>query len=137
MTEYIKAQGQTSAEDVEQICLMRWAGFESGAHPELRLLFHIPNGGSRNRLEAANLKLQGVKAGVPDLCLPVPRGGYHGLYIELKAKKNNPTETQKMWLSELDGQGYKTAVCWGWESAQKLIIEYLNGEAERSENASL
>ena len=50
-------------------------------------MFHIPNGGSRNKLEASNLKKQGVKAGVPDLFLPVGRGSYHGLFIELKSAK--------------------------------------------------
>lgn len=48
--------------------------------PELALLHHIPNGGTRDAVEAKHLKQQGVKSGVPDLCLPVPRGQYHGLY---------------------------------------------------------
>ena len=52
--------------------------------PELALLHHIPNGGTRDAVEAKHLKQQGVKSGVPDLCLPVPRGQYHGLYIEMK-----------------------------------------------------
>lgn len=85
----------------------------------------MPNGGSRNKIEAANLKKQGVKKGVPDLCLPVPRGVYHGLYIEMKAKKNKPTQEQESWLKALDEQGYKTAVCWGWEAASRVITEYL------------
>ena len=49
--------------------------------PELELLHHIPNGGSRDVVEAAHMKRQGVKSGVPDLHLPVPRGGYASLYI--------------------------------------------------------
>lgn len=127
MTEYRKADGPTQTEDVEQQCLLRWAEFMSGKFPELKRLFHIPNGGSRNKLEAANLKKQGVKAGVPDLCLPVARGGYHSLYIELKAKNNKPTKDQKEWLSFLDEQGHKTAVCWGWVAASQVITEYLKG----------
>lgn len=54
--------------------------------PELALLHHIPNGGTRDAVEAKHLKQQGVKSGVPDLCLPVPRGQYHGLYIEIKRR---------------------------------------------------
>lgn len=125
MTEYRKARGLTATEDIEQECLLRWTEFVSGTYPELKLLFHVPNGGSRNKLEAANLKRQGVKKGVPDLCLPVPRGKYHGLYIEMKAKKNKPTKDQEDWLDALDKQGYKTAVCWGWEAASRVITEYL------------
>lgn len=125
MTEYRKSKGQTALESVEQESLMRWVQFVAGKYPELELLYHIPNGGTRNKREAEHLRRQGVKAGVPDLCLPVPRGEYHGLYIELKAKDNTPTEKQKEWLAKLDKQGYKTAVCWGWETAAAVIEEYL------------
>lgn len=52
--------------------------------PELALLHHIPNGGTRDAVEAKHLKQQGVKSGVPDLCLPVPRGQYHGLYTRAR-----------------------------------------------------
>lgn len=85
----------------------------------------MPNGGSRNQLEAANLKRQGVKAGVPDLCLPVPMNGFHGLYIEMKYGRNKTTEAQEEWLGELAAQGYCAAVCYGEEEAERLISSYL------------
>lgn len=94
-------------------------------YPDLDLLYHIPNGGSRNKMEAANLKRQGVRAGVPDLCLPVARGEYHGLYIELKAGKNKPTEKQKEWLENLTKQGYKTAVAYSCEAAADILLKYV------------
>ena len=65
-------------ESQEQQALFSWAEYAKGLHPELGLLYHIPNGGKRDKLEAARLKLEGVKAGVPDLCLPVARGGAQG-----------------------------------------------------------
>lgn len=111
----------------EQEALFRWAAFVRGRFPEIDLLYHIPNGGSRNRIEAANLKRQGVKAGVPDLCLPVARGGFHGLYIEMKAGKNTTTDKQDEWLSALQCQGYAVAVCYGWERAAEVITKYLEG----------
>ena len=55
-------------------------------------VYHIPNGGTRNKIEAANLKRQGVKSGVPDLCFPLARGKYHGLYIEMKVDSNKTTK---------------------------------------------
>ena len=110
----------------EQEALFDWARLMRGKYPELDLLYHIPNGGSRNRLEAANLKRQGVKAGVPDLCLPVTRGRYHGLYIEMKYGKNKTSEEQNKWLDALAWQGYAVAVCYGWEKAQELIVKYLS-----------
>ena len=110
----------------EQEALFDWARFMCGKYPELDLLYHIPNGGSRNRLEAANLKRQGVKAGVPDLCLPVARGRYHGLYIEMKYGKNKTSDEQDKWLDSLTKQGYAATVCYGWEKARELIVKYLN-----------
>jgi VRR-NUC domain protein len=113
------------SEAQEQIALIQWANLQSGRYPELALLYHIPNGGSRHPAEAARLKQQGVRAGVPDLCLPVARGGYNGLYIELKAGRNKPTPLQKEWLSWLNQQGYRAVVCWGWQAAKDEIMAYL------------
>lgn len=115
----------TQHEAAEQEALFRWAAFIRGRFPEIDLLYHIPNGGSRNRIEAANLKRQGVKAGVPDLCLPVARAHWHGLYIEMKAGKNTTTEKQDGWISDLRAQGYAAEVCYGWERAAEVITKYL------------
>ena len=109
----------------EQETLFDWAALARCRFPELDLLYHIPNGGSRNRLEAANLRRQGVKSGVPDLCLPVARGGYHGLYIEMKYGKNKTSENQNKWLVDLRAQDYAIAVCYGWQEAQQVITDYL------------
>lgn len=110
----------------EQIALFQWAEYAEGKYPPLRLLYAVPNGGSRHRIEAANLKHQGVKAGVPDLCLPYPRGVYHGLYIEMKVGKNKPSDSQKVWLQNLASVGYFTAVCYGFNEARATIEHYLN-----------
>lgn len=120
------------SEATEQERLISWTQYQYNEYPELKLIFHIPNGGSRNTLEAANLKRQGVKAGVPDLCLPVARQNYHGLYIEMKWGKNKTTENQKWWLQALQSQGYKTAVCYGADEAIKVIRDYL-GSKEKPE----
>ena len=113
-------------ESVEQQCLFRWARMEEAAHPELRWLYHVPNGGKRDRRVAAKLCGEGVKPGVPDLCLPVPRGEFHGLYIEMKRLRGGTTSTeQKEWLEELKKQGYHACVCRGWEAAANTILGYL------------
>lgn len=116
---------QLKCEAAEQAKLFRWADFMSAKYPLLSLMYHIPNGGSRNKIEAYNLKLQGVKAGVPDVFLPVPCGKYHGLYIEMKYDKNKPTEKQTKYLKALSEQGYGVAVCYTWEDAAKAICKYL------------
>ncbi|MCI8442549.1 MAG: VRR-NUC domain-containing protein [Provencibacterium sp.] len=118
-----------STEAEEQTALFQWAGYV----PELDYMFAIPNGGSRNVIEAANLKRQGVKAGVPDIFLPVPRGPYHGLWIEMKVKPNKLTEKQRDWLAFLSRMGYRTAVCYGMNEARRDIVEYMQIGRERYE----
>ncbi|MDY4975307.1 MAG: VRR-NUC domain-containing protein [Clostridia bacterium] len=114
-----------SPESSEQVSLFEWCEYSLGKYPQLSLLFHVPNGGFRSAATAGRMKAEGVKAGVPDLCLPVARGGYHGLFIEMKAGKNKPTERQNKWLADLQEQGYLTAVCYGWEEAARLLTDYL------------
>jgi hypothetical protein len=78
------------------------------------------------------LKAEGVKDGVPDIFFPVPRGGWHGLFIELKRPESNgkragkATPEQLKWIAGLQKQGYGAVVCVGWEEARDTIIQYLN-----------
>lgn len=121
-----KTSKQRVTEADEQKALMQWAKWQEGRYPELKLLYHCPNGGTRNKLEAANLKRQGVKAGVPDLFLPVPRSPKHGLFIEMKVGRNKCTDNQKKWIRNLLEQGYEVKVCYSCEEAIQVIKKYLN-----------
>lgn len=116
-------------EHAEQAALMRWAMFARARLPELALLYAIPNGGHRHKATAARLKAEGVKRGVPDVCLPISRGDMHGLYIELKAERGRPTPEQLGWIRALRRQGYAACVCRGWEQARTAIENYLAGRA--------
>lgn len=82
-------------ESGHQEALFSWAAYRTEIMPELQYMYHVPNGGKRDKATAAVLKRQGVKAGVPDIMLPAARAGYHGLYIELKAGENTTTKKQK------------------------------------------
>lgn len=116
----------TPLEEVEQTCLFRWATYQQGAMPELRLLHAIPNGGKRSKPEAARMKAAGVKAGVPDMFLPVSRGAFHGLYIELKRQQGGTlSDAQRQWLDDLRAQGFAACCCHGWKEAADLITAYL------------
>jgi len=118
--------GYIPTESEEQKMLFQWAGFSEGRYPELRLLHHIPNGGKRGKAEAGRFKAQGVKPGVPDICLPVARFGWHGLYIELKRTNGSKVSAeQKWWLAMLEAQGYKAIVCMGSKEAVIAIQDYL------------
>lgn len=110
----------------EQRALFEWAEWMKQRYPELALLHHIPNGGSRDAREAHNLRLEGVKAGVPDICLPVPRGGYGALYIELKrTKRGRLSDSQRGWIEALNRAGNRAVVCKGFDEARAAILDYL------------
>jgi len=123
-----------TSEHDHQKSVINWAEVKSGEYPELRLLYAIPNGGHRHKAVAAKLKAEGVKPGVPDLCLPVPRGTHHGLYIELKPQWHGikrrrrpiPSDEQLWWLKELADQGFDTYCCHGAAAAITVIMSYLN-----------
>lgn len=93
--------------------------------PELSLLFAIPNAAMRGPQERAKLLAEGLRAGVPDMCLPVVRAGRPGLYIEMKLPGNDPTEHQRKWHVALRAQGYMMEVCYDWRTALSVILSYL------------
>ena len=136
MKPILPEQLATGLESGEQKALMQWCALNYNKYPQLKWLYHIPNGGYRNKREASNLKAMGVKPGVPDLHLPIKIGQWSGLYIELKKvnlkprdgknKKKRPTSLeQDEWLAHLQSQGYGCMVCYGWIEARDVLIQYL------------
>lgn len=114
------------SEHSEQAALFEWTAIRAnqGIEP-LKWLFAIPNGGLRSKITAARLKAEGVKAGVPDIMLPWPTKGYHGLFIEMKAGRNKPTPDQVDFLEWLTGAGYLCEVAYGFDAARSIIEWYL------------
>lgn len=94
--------------------------------PELAMLFHIKNETTEGAQRVAVDRAMGVKKGVPDLFLPVARGQYHGLFIELKNETGCANDAQEWWGAKLTENGYFWEVCHGWESATRVIEWYLN-----------
>lgn len=112
-------------EDDEQIALFKWAFYAQSMYPELKWMFHIPNGGKRRVTEAVRLQQMGVKSGVSDVFLPCARGGYHGLWIEMKSQTGRATANQREFLDAMEKAGYMGEVCYGCEEAITLIKKYL------------
>jgi len=115
-------------ESKEQQALIAWSDIYYDKKLKLTLknfLFAIPNGGKRNVLEAARLKKEGVRAGVPDLFLALPSNKYHGLFIEMKSTFGRLTEHQKKYIKLLTDQNYKCVVCRSWVEAKDAILNYL------------
>ena len=89
----------------------------------------FPNGGKRSIGLAVKLKREGVKSGVPDLCLPVARKGFTGLWVEMKKPGGTTSPAQAHWLAALAMHGHKTALCTSMESARDVLLDYLTSEA--------
>ena len=124
-----KPKNLSPLEKDEQMLLFDWAEFAMCQYPELELMYHIVNEGKRSVYEGSKLISQGMKRGVPDICLPVPRGGYGALYIELKRRQGGRvSKDQRDWVDALNRVGNRALVCKGFDEAKKAIEDYLNGK---------
>lgn len=113
-----------SREAILQSECVRWFRYQ---YPKMSmLLFHVPNGGSRNVIEASNLKAQGVVPGVADLILLVPADGFSSLCIEMKAAKNMQTNLQREFQQAAESAGNKYVVCRSFDQFREEIKTYLN-----------
>lgn len=120
--------GQIPLEKQEQAALFQWRDAMKARIPELRWLFAVPNGLWLPDSYARTALRQGLTPGVSDVALLVPRGGYHGLLIELKRRDATPccvTTLQREFLEFEAAQGYRAEWCKGWEAAREVIMGYL------------
>lgn len=124
-----------------QCAVVAWAAMQTGIMPALKLLYAIPNGaffGAGDKvlasgkkiplgvIRAARLKKEGLRVGVPDLCLPVARATYHGLYIELKnGDAGTVSPEQTVWIEALRAEGYAAVICRTFKEATDTLRAYL------------
>jgi VRR-NUC domain len=107
----------------EQAALVRWMTLK-----RIRF-FAIPNDGKRTIAEGARFKRCGMIRGVPDLCIPIPSGSYHGCFIELKRRKGGRLSPEQVeWLAFLRSQNYYADFAFGFEEAKNIIEAYLNNK---------
>lgn len=123
----IRKKRRAQPEFEEQAKLFAWARNLAilGSHPELRLLSCSLNGVKLSKAQAGKAKAAGMLAGEWDVKLPVARGPYHGLILEMKAGRNKLTEEQEAYGKAMAREGWARAVCYSAEAAQKDIAWYL------------
>jgi hypothetical protein len=115
-------------EEIDQINFMNWVDFNL---PEIAPdVHHFANerwlGNNPSALQAGRkLKRMGVKAGVSDIFVAVPKNGKGGLWIELKVGKNKPSPAQTAFLERKRERGYEAVCVWGWEAAKVILLTYL------------
>lgn len=133
--QYCEKLAKAGTEHAHQRAFFGWLNYMqlTGAHPMARLAFAIPNGGKRDAITAARLKVEGVKPGVPDVCYPVPQMaggqiGYLSLWLELKKPiEGAPSDAQNEWRIDLRTCGHAVATCWGWKAARQAFLHYAGG----------
>lgn len=114
-----------SSEHDEQVELFEWRDDHIEYYPHLAVLYAVPNGGRRHIGTAKKLKAEGVMAGVFDLHLPAPIGDFSGLWIEMKYMYNKLSQEQQEWASLMRWLGHRCEVCYSFEEARWVLLDYL------------
>lgn len=108
-----------------QVALFQRIRWEAKRHPDLELVYAVPNAGERHIFVAQRMKAAGLKAGVLDIHWPVASRGFYGLWMELKVGKNKPTDQQLMWIERLKKAGHCVRVVYDdWQLAWDLMVWY-------------
>jgi len=108
-----------------QAAVIQWSHLACRQWPELRFLFAVPNAAKRSASNASLNIAMGLKAGVPDLLLPVARGGFFGCAIEMKTRRGVVTELQEVWLEGLRELGWRCEVCYDAGAAIDVLRAYM------------
>lgn len=113
-------------EHPEQSEVFRWAAEHAPQHPELELLYAVPNyAGNVSRVVRARAKREGKKKGMLDVVCPVPRKGFGGLYLEMKSEEGTPSTEQRWWIRRLREVGNRVEVANSASIAKLVLVDYL------------
>ncbi|QMV32656.1 hypothetical protein F1_00030 [Ralstonia phage Heva] len=127
-TGAVRRAPRRSPEFDEQAALIAWCRIPANiAHyPGLDLISASLNGVKLSKAQAGKAKAAGMLAGEHDLRIPVPRGGYVGLVIEMKANNGRPTTAQLWYGERMEAEGHCVRYAWTWPEAKDAIVEYLS-----------
>jgi len=112
------------SEHDEQTQLFQILALYEERYPVLRWIFAIPNGGKRHPATAMKLKQEGVRRGIPDICIPYPVDEWAGCYVEMKFGKGRLTKEQQEFIEAFQ-HTHKIYVCYSAVEAANAIGKYL------------
>lgn len=110
-----------------QVSFFEWWGYFSNiVKIDHRLMYAVPNAGAgASKGQAGKMKAEGVKPGIPDVNLDVPRNGFHGLRIEFK-RRGVPAKPHQLEVIDLmRGQGYDVQIVRSVDEAMRVVMAYL------------
>jgi len=113
------------SEHDSQVLLFQILALYEDKYPMLKWVFAVPNGGKRHPATAVKMKAEGVKRGIPDICILYPVDEWAGCFIEMKYLKGRLTKEQKEFIAEFE-HTHKIYVCWSAVEAAHAIGDYLD-----------
>jgi len=128
MTHRTTTPALSSTEHDEQVAVIQWWAYACKGYrlPEFAL-FAVPNAGAgASRGQAGKMKAEGARPGIPDLLMPVARGRYRGLAIEMKAGRGRLSGQQVAVLAWFRSQGWDSWTCYSTDAAIVEIKRYLS-----------
>lgn len=115
-------------EDSELIKFFDWVGWQEKIDPRFKSIYHIANERKTSWQAGKILKSKGVRAGVLDVCVPIPVRPYPGMYVELKIKPNKLSKEQSDFSQLMHAMGYAVRVAWSGDELIELVKSYIKGE---------
>ena len=108
-----------------QVACVAWFRAQYPTHAAM--LFAVPNGGRRGKVEAALLKAEGVLPGVADLILLEARGGFGALCIEMKTRRrgSGQSDYQRDWQAQAEAHGNKYVITRDQAAFCREVTAYL------------
>jgi hypothetical protein len=94
-----------------------------------KLLFAIPNGGTRNLIEASRMKMTGTTKGIPDMLFTIQQKAF---YFEFKTKKGILSPEQKEMILKLKLNGFPVYVIRSTEQFQRIFIFIIMEQIENT-----
>lgn len=119
------------SETCEMIKFFEYLSWQEIQRPELACIYHIPNEGTRSIRRGRIMKQKGVRAGIPDVCVPIARGEWHSLFLEFKVKSGKLSPVQVKMCKLLHAHGHCVRVAWSADEAIEILEKYLLTNANK------
>lgn len=125
-TEGEKPKKVFAESELQQTCV-KWFRLQYKKY----LLLSIPNGAvlrgdkAERAIQMSILKAEGLYVGAADLLLLLPKGKFHGLFVEMKTKIGVQSEYQKKFEKIVVEQGYGYAIARTFDDFQRIIESYI------------
>jgi hypothetical protein len=114
-------KGGSTPEKSIHLAFMKWVKLYRQLD---RFVLHFPNESKRTATYGKLLKDMGMRKGVADLLIAMPRHDYAGAWIEIKNEKGRLSKEQEFFLMDMATQGYLAVMTRGLDETINLVEWY-------------